>query len=167
MRIVLTPGQAVTIHGWWRARQGLTWGDVLSNERLNFVSLLSYNLTEQDLYVLQPDLQAWVRAGKAMLKDCPRMRAWDAHPVRDFKADLSDIIRADWSAETLARTGVTYEDLLTLGITPEAMPLFRYTLMMWTNLGFRRHHAEKVPANQLFSLFGLSKQEILSCLRTV
>ncbi len=166
MRIPLTPGQAVTIHGWWRARQGLTWGDVLSNEQLSFVSLLGHRLTEQDLYILQPDLHAWIRAGKAVLRDCPRMRPWDAHPIKDFKADLSDIIRTEWSAETMARMGITYDELLALGVTPEAMPLFKFTLMMWTHIGFKRHHAEKIPANQLFSLFGLSKQEILACLRT-
>lgn len=166
MRIHLTPGQAVTIHGWWLARQGLTWGDVLSNDRLDFATLLSYKLTEQELYVLQPDLQAWIRAEKAELKDCPRMRPWDAHPIKDFKADLSDIIRAEWSADTMARVGITYDDLLALGVTAEAMPLFKFTLMMWTHIGFKRHHAERIPANQLFALFGLSKQETLSCLRT-
>ena len=165
MRIKLTPGQAVSIHGWWHARDGLTWGDVLLDAKLNYVSLLAFNIPEQDLYVLQPDLQAWVRAGKASLKDCPRMRAWDAHPRRDFKADLSDIIRTEWSAETMARVGITYDELLALGITPEAMPLFRFTLMMWTTIGFRREHAEKIPANQLCTLFGLSKQDTLACLR--
>jgi hypothetical protein len=143
----------------------LTWGDVANEEKHTFASLLSYKLTEQQLYILQPDLQAWIRTSKASLKDCPRMRAWDVHPIRDFKADLSDIIRANWSAETMARMGVTYDDLLTLGITPEAMPLLRYTLMMWSSIGFKRHHAEKIPANQLFALFGISKQDVLACLR--
>lgn len=166
MRIQLTPGQAVTIHGWWRARASLTWGDVLANDRLTFNHLLSLNLSEQDLYILQPDLQAWVRTSRATLRDCPRMRPWDAHPIRDFKADLSDIIRTDWSVEAMGRMGVTYDDLLSLGLTAEAMPLMKYTLMMWSTLGFKRHHADRIPANQLFALFGLSKQEILACLRT-
>jgi hypothetical protein len=165
MRIALTPGQAVTIHGWWRARQVLTWGDVLSNESLSFNNLLSFNLSDQDLYVLQPDLQAWVRAGRTTLQDCPRMKPWDAHPVRDFKADLSDIIRTGWSAETMNRVGMTYDDLHELGLTPEAMPLMNYTLMMWTHVGFKRHHAERIPANHLFNLFGMSKQEVLASLR--
>lgn len=167
MRITLTPGQAVTIHGWWRARQVLTWGDVLTDDKLVFSSLLKFNLAEQDLYVLQPDLQAWVRAGKATLQDCPHMKPWDAHPIRDFKADLSDIIRVGWSTEIMSRVGVTYDDLLGLGLTPEAMPLLNYTLMMWANIGFKRHHAEKVPANLLFNLFGMSKQDVLASLRSV
>ena len=51
MRITITPGQAVTIHGWWRARQSLTWGDVLTNHEpeLTFSRLLSLNLQLLDL----------------------------------------------------------------------------------------------------------------------
>jgi hypothetical protein len=165
MRIVLTPGQAVSIHGWWRARSGLTWGDVLSNEALTFASLLSFNLKEPDLYVLQPDLQAWIRAGKATLADCPRMRPWDAHPVRDFKADLADIIGMHWPTETMVKMGVTYDDLTGLGLTAETMILLNYTLMMWATMGFRRHHAEPVPPNTLYRLFGLAKQDVLASLR--
>ena len=165
MRIVLTPGQAVSIHGWWRARLGLTWGDVLSNEALTFASLLLFNLKEQELYVLQPDLQAWIRAGKATLADCPRMRPWDAHPVRDFKADLADVIGMHWPTETMVKMGVTYEDLTGLGLTAETMILLNYTLMMWATMGFRRHHAEPVPPPTLYRLFGLAKQDVLASLR--
>lgn len=165
MRIALTPGQAVTIHGWWRARQHLTWGDVLSNDALTFQTLLSFNISEQDLYVLQPDLQAWIRHGKATLHDCPRMRPWDAHPIKDFKADLSDIIRSAWSTETMSRVGLSYEDLTGLGLTHDSMPLLNFTLMMWANIGFNRAHAERIPPNTLFNLFGMSKQNVLASLR--
>ncbi len=165
MRISLTPGQAVSIHGWWRARQALTWGDVLTQDGLGFSKLLSFNLAEQDLYVLQPDLQAWVRPGKAVLADCPRMRAWDAHPIRDFKADLADLVGLHWPHEILSRMGVTYEDLLGLGLTAETMNLFGYTLMMWASVGFRRSHAEGIPPNTLFRMFGMTKQDVLASLR--
>ena len=165
MRIPLTPGQAVTIHGWLRARQALTWGDVLTHEELGFAKLLSFNLAEQDLYVLQPDLQAWIRPGRAGLADCPRMRAWDAHPVKDFKADLADLVGMHWPHETLTRMGVTYDDLLGLGLTAETMNLFGYTLMMWASVGFRRSHAEGIPPNTLFRMFGMPKQDVLASLR--
>ena len=165
MRISLTPGQAVTIHGWLRARQTLTWGDVLALQGLDYSKLLTFNVVEQDLYVLQPDLQAWIRPGKAVLADCPKMRPWDAHPIRDFKADLADIVGAHWPHETLIRIGVTYDDLLGLGLTAETMNLFGYTLMMWTSMGFRRSHAETIPPNTLFRMFGMAKQDILASLR--
>lgn len=166
MKIALTPGQAVTIHGWIRARQWLNWGDVLANGSFAFADLLNCNLQEQDLYVLQPDLQAWIRGGKATLQDCPRMRAWDAHPIRDFKADLADMIGMHWPPETLTRMGVTYDELLELGLTPETMNLFNYTLMMWFSVGFKRHHCEAIPPNTLFRLFGMSKIDVLGCLRS-
>ena len=116
--------------------------------------------------MLQPDLQAWVRAGRAVLNDCPRMKAWDAHPIRDFKADLADMIGMHWPPEILTQMGVTYDELLELGLTPETMNLFNYTLMMWANIGFKRHHADEMPHNLLFTLFGMSKQDVLSSLRT-
>lgn len=164
MRIPLTSGQAVLAHGWLRARHSLTWGDVLLSEGLTYASLLSFKLAETELYMLQPDLQAWVRAGKATLADCPRMRPWDAHPIRDFKADLWDIARMAWPADTLSRMGVTYADLLDLGLNAEAMTLFNFTLTMWSRVGFQRQHAEAVPANTLFKLFGMSKQDVLASL---
>ena len=167
MRITITPGQAVTIHGWWRARQSLTWGDVLTNHEpeLTFSRLLSLNLQEQDLYMLQPDLHAWIRSGRATVQDCPRMRMWDAHPIRDFKKDLADIIGLKWPIDVMCRVGVTFEDLADLGLTPDTMALFNYTLMRWSKLGFRRQHAEPVHHNTLFRLFGMSKQDVLTSLK--
>lgn len=165
MRISISPGQAVTIHGWLRARQALTWGDVLFVKTLTYQTLLSYNVPEQDLYILQPDLQAWIRAGRATLADCPRMRAWDAHPIRDFKADLADLVSMHWPHDTLTRMGVDYEELLGLGLTPETMNLFGFTLMMWSALGFRRAHAETMPANTLLRMFGMPKHDVLMSLR--
>jgi hypothetical protein len=164
MRITLTPGQAVSIHGWWRARTGLTWGDVLLNEGLTFSKLRLFNIGEQELHVLQPDLQAWIRAGKAVVGDCPRMKAWDAHPIRDFKADLADLVGVRWPHDTLTRMGVTHDDLLLLGLTPETMNLFGFTLRMWAAIGFERRHAELIPPNTLFHLFSMSKQDILASL---
>ena len=165
MRIPLTPGQAVTIHGWIRARQSLTWADVLAQESLTFAKLISFNLSEQDLYILQPDLQAWVRPGKAALADCPKMRAWDAHPIRDFKADLADLVGMHWPHEALTRMGVAFDDLLGLGLTAETMNLFGYTLMMWASLGFRRSHAETATPSTLIRLFGMTRQDVLASLR--
>jgi hypothetical protein len=165
MRIKLTAGQAVSVHGWWRARESLTWPDVLAKEGLTLAYLLSLNIPEQDLHLLQPDLQAWIRAERAGLADCPRMRLWEAHPIRDFKADLADLISMGWPPDSLARMGVGYADLQALGVTPETMGLFNYTLLMWATLGFQRAHAEHVPPNTLFRLFKMSKQDVLASLR--
>jgi len=165
MKITLTPGQAVTVHGWWRARESLTWGDVLSNEYLTFKKLLEFNIKEQELFVLQPDLHSWIKSGKIMLDDFPRLRLWSGHPIRDFKADLADMARMQWSVDTLLRMDVGYQDLLDLGLIPETMVLFNYTLAMWASLGFRRVHAENTPNHILFKLFNMSKLDVLASLK--
>lgn len=167
MRIELTDGQAVTIHGWLKARKSLVWSDVLGNPKVDFSTLLSYGLSEQTLYQLQPDLHAWINNRKAELKDCPRMRLWEAHPVRDFKADLADIIRSVWAPEVMARMGVFYEDLLRLGLTPETMLLFNYTLVNWATVGFSRAHAQRIPARILFRLFDMTQSEVLGSLPSI
>jgi hypothetical protein len=60
---------------------------------------------------------------------------------------------------------VKRDDLTGLGLTAETMILLNYTLMMWATMGFRRHHAEPVPPNTLYRLFGLAKQDVLASLR--
>jgi len=165
MKITLTPGQAVSVHGWWRARESLTWGDVLSNEQLSFKKLLDYNLREQDLFLLQPDIQSWIKAGKITLDDFPRLKLWGGNPIRDFKADLADMARMQWSVDTLLRMDVGYQDLVDLGLIPETMVLFNYTLAMWASLGFRRVHAENTANHILFKLFTMTKQDVMAALK--
>jgi hypothetical protein len=65
----------------------------------------------------------------------------------------------------MVKMGVTYDDLVGLGLTPETMVLLNYTLSMWAALGFRRHHAEAAPANTLYRLFGMTKQDVMAALR--
>lgn len=167
MKLPLTPGQAVTVHGWVRARQWLTWADVLVDAKLTFGFLTgTCKLSEASLHLLQPDMAAWVKAGRVSLEDCPRLGPWGAHPIRDLRADLADIIRMGWTAEALGRLGVTYEDLVGVGLLPESMPLFSgVTLMGWAGLGFRREHADRIAPAVLYRLFGMAKPDVLGCLR--
>ena len=166
MRIVLTAGQAVLAHGWIRAREFLTWGDVLNNEKLTFVYLTgTLRVSEFNLHNLQPDLQAWIKAGKASLEDCPQMTLWDAHPINDFGADLADLIRMQWQADQFKKMGIFYDQLLELGLTPETMMLFRFTLMNWITIGFTRKHCEMMPENVVIRLFSMNKIQTMGCLK--
>ncbi len=45
------------------------------------------------------------------------------------------------------------------------MNLFGFTLMMWSALGFRRTHAENMPAHTLLRMFGMPKHDVLMSLR--
>lgn len=110
MKITLTAGQAVTVHGWARARRCLVWGDVLIGEGLTFKFLHEgCALGEASLHTLQPDIEAWVRAEKVVLEDLPRLGLWGAHPIRDLRADLGDMIRMHWPPEQLRKMGVTLQ----------------------------------------------------------
>lgn len=166
MKIPLTPGQAVTAHGWIRARRCLTWGDVLSNDTLTFKFLLAtVRLPEHTLFALQPDLEAWVKAERATLEDAPHMLAWGAHPIRDFRADLADLIRMQWSPDTFKRLGVTMDDLTAVGLTPDNMRIFGFTLHGWATLGLTRAYAERIPVHTLFQLFRVPRPDVLASLR--
>lgn len=165
MKITLTPGQAVTIHGWMRARQTLCWGDVLCTDGVDFAKLHgACKIPEASLHALQPDLHAWIKNDRAVLRDCPTMRSWAAHPTKDFKADLSEMISMNWDVATLQKMAVTYEDFLEIGLTPENMQLFNLTLVGWSALGFKRKHAETVNPAILYRLFGMPRQDVLASL---
>lgn len=166
MRIVLTPGQGVLAHGWFNAREYLTWGDVLVNDKLTFEYMLfTMHLNERILHNLQPDLQAWIKNKKMVLENCPHLTFWDAHPIKDFRSDLADLIRMRWQAEQYKNMGVTYQDLLELGLTAETMMLFGFTLMNWVQIGFNRTHCESIPDNILYKLFSMNKMQVLSCFK--
>ena len=166
MRISLTAGQGVVVHGWIRARTYMTWGDVLNSDTLTFSYLRhKANLSLYDLYQLQPDLQPWIKHSKAGLEDCPYMSQWQAHPIRDFHADLADLVRMRWDADEYKRMGITYDDIIKLGLTPETMMLFGFTLNNWISIGFRREHCESMPDYIVFKLFCMNKTHLLSFLR--
>ena len=113
---------------------------------------------------MQPDLRKWIEAKRVTLDDCPSLRQWGAHPIHDFKADLADLILRRWSYDTLSDMGVTYGDLKGVGLTPETMTLFGYTLVGWHKVGMTRVDAEWIPAPMHLALFQMQKQAVLSAL---
>jgi len=166
MKIPLTAGQSVTIHGWANPKETLNWTDILSKPSLTLKFLvLDARIPKELLHRVQPDIAAWKNAERVSLGDISMLSPWSAHPIRDLKADLSDLINANWPAETLRKSGVTYTDLLDVGLTPETMGMFGYTLLDWSSLGFSKADAEKIPANHLARLFNLTRADVLRCLK--
>lgn len=167
MKIPLTAGQAVYIHGWTRARKHLTWGDVLTNERLTFKYLVQEcRVGEQNLHTLQPDINAWIKSKRAELEDAPKMVGiWDASLTKDFQCDLADLIRMEWPAVTMHQMGVTMKDLVELGMTPETMALFGFTLSGWSLIGLTRAYAENIPMHTLFRVFRMPRADVLASLK--
>lgn len=167
IKIPLTPGQAVTIHGWMRPRLHLTWTDVLANGSLTMEYLHTRtNIPKELLHRMQPDIKAWLQAGRVVPSDAPSFaHLWAAHPVKDLKCDLGDIVSFGWDAKTMRQTGMTYADLREVGMTHEMMGLFKYTLYEWSTLGFSRADAEVIEAPTLARLFCLTKPDVLRCLK--
>jgi len=167
MRLRLTAGQGCYLHGWMAPKQTLSWQDVVSTPTLTLTKLLSANLSPGALHQLQPDASAWLRAGRMTFSECPLMvDPWGAHPVRDFRADLGDVIAQRWSADAMARMGLAYADLVDLGLTPDSMALFTtLTLVGWAQIGLSRAAAAAIPEGALARLFGMAKQDVLRSLR--
>jgi hypothetical protein len=92
---------------------------------------------------------------------------WGAHPVRDFDADLGDILNQRWSSDLMQRMGITYKDMVHLGLTPTSMSLFTHiTLRGWAQLGLTRSDVARVPEAVLARLFdNMTKQDVMRSLR--
>ena len=168
MRIPLTAGQAVTIYGWMspNLKETLSWNDVMANSQLTFAYLVGYTrIPKELLHRLQLDIGAWVAAGRVMLEDPPALSIWGAHPIKDLKADLGDVIQMGWPASVLSKAGVTYGDLKEAGLTHEGMGLLGYTLYDWGGLGFTAQGALALPPHVLGRLFKLTPAEVVACLR--
>ena len=166
MRLRLTAGQACFIHGWLRAKRTLSWHDVAACERMTLQHLLAASIPVAQLHQLQPDAGAWIRAGRVTLADCPAMQPWAPHPIRDFHADLVDIVEAKWSADVMHSVGLTYRDLVEIGLTFHNMSFFSHiTLLGWAQLGLTRADVTFVPEYTLARLFCLNKMEVMRSLK--
>jgi hypothetical protein len=168
MRVRLTPGQSCYLHGWMTPKPTLCWGDVVATPSMTLQNLTSAGISPATLHQLQPDASKWVKAGRVTLTDCPSMvELWEAHPVRDFEADLGDILGQKWTAETMQTMGLTYMDMVLLGLTPASMSMFtNVTLRGWALLGMSRADVARTPEAVLSRLFdGMTKQDIMRSLK--
>ena len=57
------------------------------------------------------------------------------------------------------------QDLQGLGLTPETMILFGYTLHGWSQLGLTRAYAEGIAPQTLYRLFGMPRADVLAALK--
>lgn len=166
MRLRLTAGQACFVHGWLRPKRTLSWDDIAAAEHMTLVHLLSAGLSVAQLRQLQPDVGAWVRAGRVTLDDCPLMEPWGAHAIRDFHAGLAELAAAGWTDHQMLAAGLTYRDLTEVGLGFCNMGLFpRVQLLGWARLGLRRADVQFVPEPTLVRLFGLTKADVLRSLK--
>ena len=167
MSAALTPAQSVWIHGIWRPKRYLAWADILKDPRLNLKSLVGAGIPLSSLHYIQSDPLQWISTERMCLDDClVAAPLWETHPIHHFHADLGDMVSARWPPDQLVKMGVTYTDLVSIGLTPENMKLFTYiTLSGWSALGFTKEHATRFTDPEMVRLFGMTTQEVLRALR--
>jgi hypothetical protein len=164
MPVRLTPGQSVYLHGWWTPLETLSWGDVVAKEAITFDRCRAANLSLAQLHALQPDGAEWVRHGGVGLRHAEDMAAlWRLHPLADLRADLADLLALRPASAALRKMGVSYDDLVGVGMTPETMVLFGYTALGWASLGFRRSHLALFTDAQIHYVFGLTRAAAEHC----
>ena len=168
MGVELTPGQAVTAHGWWHPKLQLTWPDIVLADKLTFPFLLNtLNLSAKQIHHMQPEGTMWVASQKATLSDCPTMfPMWKLHHIHDFKADLGDIIAMGWKTDIMMQIGINYETLVQIGLTVDTMIFFKHiTLAGWSALGLQKAHVAKMNTETLGRTFNMSKTDIMRALK--
>eukprot|EP00960_Hanusia_phi_P057229 763500-Hanusia_phi.AAC.8 len=136
MSIALTPYQSVMIHGWARPSSVLAWRQVESDTKLTWSYLRTTGLSAEALKRLQPDPAEWVRHGEIKLHMLPDMLCFPVHPIRHLKADISELWQLQLPSHQLEQMGVTYSELVDIGLTPEIMARWSFSLTRWRALGF-------------------------------
>lgn len=164
MYITLTPGQAVTLHGWWSPSLSLHWRDVVEKDDITFRRCREVNIPLKQLHLLQPDVAQWVQYGGLTVAHAQEVcDLWQCNPITDLRADLADVLSMGWKAETLRRMGVTYAHLCEAGMTPETMRMFGFSMLGWINLGFRTEDLRLFTDAQVTAVFLLSRQAAERC----
>lgn len=159
----LTASQAIDIYGPWNPKRLLSWKLVDHNE-LTWKRLRATGLSVNDLYKLQPDPEPWIDKKLVEVEDIIEMSVWNIHPIRQMRCTLSQLALLHWPAEVFIRTGVTYEDLVAVGLTIQSMPIFGFTLLNWSLIGLKRNHLENATELECVKIFGMKKTQILSSL---
>ncbi len=152
--IHLTPVQSCQIHGWLNPRRTLDWDSICSSPGITLKRCMQSGVSAASLKSLQPDVQMWVRHKNVTLSDVPWMLEWPLHPCYDLKANISDLATEHFSAEVMARLGITYEFLRTLmHMDDNWMRILRYTPHEWARMGFTREDALEMGRQRLQWVF--------------
>ena len=164
--ITLQPYQAVRLYGWFsrHLKTSLAWSDVCTHSEITMQLCIDNGISLANLKLVQPSLLEWKKHGSLCLTQLPKLSAtFDAHPVKDLQADLADIISMRWSASELHDLGVTYQDLLDIGMVAGTMRLFGYSLLGWITLGFTCQDMQTISDADIYLLFGMSKMNAERC----
>lgn len=162
---MLTGAQSVSLFGWFRQPiLTLCWDDVKQNN-FTWRQMRALGITPQQLHAVQPDKQEWIQRGGLQLGDMSDMTIFPVNPLTDFGADLAELWNMGCSSQQLRKMGVTFDHLITKGLSAQIMHAFALPLSAWTDVGFRHTHAIKMSEAEAQLVFGLSKDELVKIMQ--
>ena len=168
MSISLTPGQACYIHGWFHAKDSLTWNDIVQNPNITLGSLLDAKITLPQMHFLQGDLKKWTEHRKISKSEIHHtIGLWETDFIETFKLDIGDICSLRFCPDQLLQMSIDFHRLQEMGLTGENMSLFRHiTLKGWYDLGMTRSAAQDYSDAQLYRCFKMRKIDVLNSLKS-
>ena len=161
--IDLTPTQAVNIYGYLKPLRILNWKTVADREDLTFKKLYRLGLTEKQLYQLQSNKHIWIKDKGLTLEDIQFVPSWKIHVTRDMHATLPRIAMMNLSAEFLQHSGVTFQDLVDVGLTINLIPILHLNLMSWIQLGLHKDFLRDMTDTQSIALFHMPTHLVMQC----
>lgn len=143
----------------------LSWQDV---KYYNFTwrNLRALGIEAKALKELQPDKHEWLQRGGIQVADLMDMIVFPVNPLTDFGVDLAELWQMRCNTSALVSMGITFDNLVTKGITPQIMAAFSLPLSDWTELGFSSQHAQVMSNEDCQLVFGIEKNEFMKLLVT-
>jgi hypothetical protein len=155
--------QSIAVFGLWdQPRTILTWNDIVERNFSWCFMRQQLGLTAAQLKKIQPEKREWIQRINLTLHDLPDMCVFPVNPFEDLGADLAEVWSMRWSIATLARMGVTYEQMKQRGLSPQMMSYFQIPLTGWIDLKFGVSHVEALSCVEIQNIFGVEKEELLS-----
>jgi hypothetical protein len=166
LAVPLSGYQSVSLFGWWRQPiLVLAWQDV-KYHHFTWRQLRALGLDAETLQRLQPDKQEWVQRGGIQVADLLDMTVFPVNPLTDFGVDLAELWQLRCSTAAMVSMGITFDQLIAKGITPQVMAAFALRLSDWTELDFGVRHAQLMRPEDTVLVFGIEKPEFLRILHT-
>jgi hypothetical protein len=147
-------------------RETLTWEDI-KEQSLTWSQLRKMGLSAEHLREVQTDKDEWVARGGLSLKDTKDMLVLKINPFLDMKADFAEVWAMGWSAEDLVSMGVTIEQMISRGMTNKVMPVMKFSLNGWLDLGFNSKYLENMNEGEVYNTFGMSYKELMKFLQEI
>ena len=166
MFVRLSPAQATSIHGWGnKLKLTLSWKDIEDNH-IQFDHLLGLGVRAQDLVTIQPNVEKWVSHAGCKAIHALHLLPLKANPFTDLHGDLADVICLKANSKQLKDMGVSYDQLVQNGLTPDIMRIMGLSLQSWIDLGFTAQHMQTLTDCQLSKVFNMTRHTLSGCFRT-